>query len=277
MRMLFVTDLHGDRAKYRRILSLAKEKRAYAVINGGDMLPKGGSLHFDQRSFITDFLDAYFEAFEAAGIYHLGYLGNDDLKIHDALFQDVCSKYSRIVNLARTKVKLNAFEIIGMNWVVDYPFQLKDRCRKDIPGYKFQRQFGPGLLSKKEGFDRIPDWFTYAATLPTIEEEMDKLPLPEEMSKAIYVVHMPPADMGLDVCATGAKVGSEAIYKFILKSQPLLTLHGHIHESPAYSFIWKAQAGKTVCVQPGQLDSGRLSYVLFDPLAMKIERIEESV
>jgi len=44
--------------------------------------------------------------------------------------------------------------------------------------------------------------------------------------------------------------------------QPLLTLHGHIHESPDITGIWRNRAGRTWCVQPGQTRG--LSYVLVD-------------
>jgi uncharacterized protein len=62
-----------------------------------------------------------------------------------------------------------------------------------------------------------------------------------------------------------------------MKQQPLLALHGHIHESPVYSGIWKAQIGKTICIQPGQLDARRLSYVICDLASMKVELFEEEI
>jgi Icc-related predicted phosphoesterase len=39
MRVLYVTDLHGSRWKYDRLLEAAKSFQAEVVINGGDMLP----------------------------------------------------------------------------------------------------------------------------------------------------------------------------------------------------------------------------------------------
>ena len=59
------------------------------------------------------------------------------------------------------------FEFVGMNWVVDYPFRLKDRCRMDTADYVFQEQFGTGLLSTPNGWQEIADWISYAKTLPT--------------------------------------------------------------------------------------------------------------
>ena len=276
MKIVYVTDIHGDQAKYWWVFEAAKEMGAQAVVNGGDMLPKEGDLHIMQKEFIEVFLVKYFAEYEKAGIYHLGYLGNDDLGIYDGYFDRICSKYFHVVNLAQARFKLKSFEFIGMNWVVDYPFQLKDRCRKDDKYYEFQRQFGPGLLSRENGFKEIPNWFAYADTLPTIEEELESLPKPKNPTRTIYVIHMPPARVGLDMCQSRETVGSQSIYKFIEKNQPRLSLHGHIHESPSCSGVWKAKIGKTVCVQPGQMRGNALSYVLLDLNKMTVERFEVS-
>lgn len=275
MRILFVTDLHGNIAKYRRVFADAIKHGVTAVVNGGDMLALDGDLHGSQRDFVEGFLSPYFAGYEKAGIYHLGLLGNDDLKIHDEVFNETCGKHKIIVNLAQRRFGLNGYEFIGMNLVSDYPFRLKDRCRRDGPGYVFQEQFGSGLLSTTEGFRELEDWPAYAAKLPTIEDELDALPKPVASGRTIYVIHAPPFGLGLDVINSGEKVGSRAVSRFIKKKRPLLTLHGHIHESPAISGIWKAKIGETVCVQPGQMKAETLSYALIDLESMEMERVEE--
>ena len=92
------------------------------------------------------------------------------------------------------------------------------------------------------------------------------------MRKAIYIVHMPPANLRLDVCSNGERVGSQALYSFIKQNQPLLTVHGHIHESPAMTGFWKAQFGETTCIQAGQTDD--LVYVVIDLETMECERVK---
>ena len=139
----------------------------------------------------------------------------------------------------------------------------------DTAGYVFQRQFGPGLLSTDTGWIDLEDWFSYAQTLPTMEDELSRLVQPTDMSHAIYAIHMPPANMGLDKCAHGLEVGSEAVYQFLQREQPRLSLHGHIHESPACSEKWWGKIGDTLCIQPGQLDA--LSYVSIDLDSMEFE------
>jgi len=269
MKLLFATDLHGSQWKYDRLFQAAKAFQADVVVNGGDLLPKSDSL-FAQGEFITNYLDGYFAQFDAAGIYYLSYLGNDDLRIFLDLFEATCDKYPFVINLAQRKFAIRDFEFVGMNWVVDYPFRLKDWCRMDSKDYVFQEQFGKGLLSSPNGWEELDDWFAYARTLPTIEDELNQLVRPQNMAQSLYVIHTPPAKLGLDKCEHGPEVGSEAVYNFLRENQPKLSLHGHIHESPETSGRWWAKLGNTVCIQPGQLDA--FTYVTINLQSMKFDR-----
>jgi len=104
----------------------------------------------------------------------------------------------------------------------------------------------------------------------TIEADLKRLVRPKCMTQSIYVIHMPPYRLGLDECGDGAKVGSKAVYDFLLECQPKLSLHGHIHESPEVSGRWYAKLGRTICIQPGQL--GPLTYVTIDLRTMEFDR-----
>ena len=79
--------------------------------------------------------------------------------------------------------------------------------------------------------------------------------------RAIFNIHVPPFATGLDTAAllddnlkpivvggeiaTGP-VGSKAVRAAIERYQPLVSLHGHIHESRAV-----AKLGRTACINPG--------------------------
>ena len=91
-----------------------------------------------------------------------------------------------------------------------------------------------------------------------IEDMTSKLKNP---SRSIFNFHCPPYDTTIDsapqldedmkpkLSATGpimAPAGSKAVRAAIEKLQPLLGLHGHIHESKGYFPI-----GRTICVNPG--------------------------
>jgi hypothetical protein len=78
-----------------------------------------------------------------------------------------------------------------------------------------------------------------------------------DMEKAIFNFHIPPYGTMLDIApkisdnltmsgSETSNVGSKAVLEAIKKYQPLLGLHGHIHESKAIHKI-----GRTTCVNPG--------------------------
>ncbi len=266
---LFVTDLHGSRWKYERTLALAGETGADLVVNGGDISPHGRR-HEDQERFYREFLGPHLAAYQRAGIRYLAITGNDDMAAFDGVLDEVCAPLPLADHISQRAVAFGGFTFIGMSLVTDYPFILKDRARRDDAGYPFGHQFGPGVLSTREGFREIPDWPAFAKTLPTIAEELAALPSPGDPSRAVYVLHGPPSGAGLDVARGGVPVGSIATRAFIERVRPPLTLHGHIHESPEESGIWRAGIGDTVCLQPGQTPDrltavvGRLDGMTFE-------------
>jgi uncharacterized protein len=94
-----------------------------------------------------------------------------------------------------------------------------------------------------------------------IEEMVAKVP---DLSHTIFNFHDPPVDSSLDTCPVldwskdppepiiqgGQTVlygaGSKSVRKAIEKYQPMLGLHGHIHESQSV-----AKIGRTTCINPG--------------------------
>jgi len=82
----------------------------------------------------------------------------------------------------------------------------------------------------------------------------------QDIHHSIFLIHVPPVDTAIDeaplledlkikVDVTGIKtthVGSIAVRSSIEKFQPMVSLHGHIHESRGV-----ARIGKTLCVNPG--------------------------
>ncbi len=94
-----------------------------------------------------------------------------------------------------------------------------------------------------------------------IEDMAEKVP---DMKNAIFNFHDPPVDSSLDTCpkldwtkdppeqiVEGGQVvlfgaGSQSVRTAIEKHQPMLGLHGHIHESQA-----AIKLGRTTCINPG--------------------------
>ena len=77
----------------------------------------------------------------------------------------------------------------------------------------------------------------------------------EDLDKSIFLFHAPPYKTKLDRAALDNQkidhvpldvhVGSIAIKRFIENQKPLLTLHGHIHESAEITGSWKDRIGNT--------------------------------
>jgi Icc-related predicted phosphoesterase len=95
----------------------------------------------------------------------------------------------------------------------------------------------------------------------------------DDLSRCIFNLHVPPYDSQLDtaaqldedlrvVVAAGQPklipVGSTAVREAIERFQPLVALHGHVHESRGVTSI-----GRTLCINPGSdYHTGRISGAL---------------
>jgi Icc-related predicted phosphoesterase len=91
----------------------------------------------------------------------------------------------------------------------------------------------------------------------------------EDPARAIFNLHVPPYDSGLDTAAEinpdltvvykngqphEIPVGSTAVHQIIEEYQPLVALHGHIHESRG-----EATIGRTLAINSGsEYNSGRI-------------------
>ena len=103
----------------------------------------------------------------------------------------------------------------------------------------------------------------------------------EDPSRCIFNFHAPPYDSTLDIAQeldanlkpvmVGGQphlipVGSRAVREIIEKYQPLVGLHGHIHECRG-----AVELGKTICINPGsEYSEGILRGVLVNILDGKI-------
>lgn len=269
MKLLYVTDLHGDKNKYEKILEIAIAENINVIANGGDMLPKLGNRHEEQPVFINLYLRDYFKRLQEHNITYLTILGNDDLFFLNELFTSVCEEFSNVHNISGKKVDVNGYEFIGMNNILDHPFGCKDWVVIENH-YIQQQQLSPVAgLSNEYGYDKIFDWFEYAVTkLPHMCDILDALPKPVNPNKTIYIMHMPPAGLRLgQLRYQDLDIGSVDVYEFIKRTQPLLTLHGHIHESPdTEKGKWINYIQNTTCIQTGQteLNDNEMIYAEID-------------
>jgi Icc-related predicted phosphoesterase len=148
--------------------------------------------------------------------------GNDDEEGIDPLLAS-----ERVENPDGRVLRLGEYQVLSCSWANPTPW--------DSPREEPEAQLGSRLAVLGECLDpEIP---------------------------AIFNLHVPPYDTGLDTAAqlddnlavvtTGGQpnmipVGSRAVRTFIETRQPLIALHGHIHESRGV-----AKLGRTLCINPG--------------------------
>src|SRR6266516_1965330 len=83
----------------------------------------------------------------------------------------------------------------------------------------------------------------------------DQLEAPQ---RAIFNLHVPPYDTRLDDAPDLKPVGSHAVRQLIEEVQPVLAVHGHIHESKGETRI-----GRTLALNSGsEYNTGRLHGVV---------------
>ncbi len=145
--------------------------------------------------------------------------GNDDLLAVDS----VIDNSSVFVNPDLKKVFVQEYEMISLSWSNPTPWDTSRECSEEELEEKIE-----GMASQVE-----------------------------DMNTAIFNFHIPPYDTLLDqapklsdklVPSTDETIpaGSKAVLDAIKKYQPMLGLHGHIHESRGIVKI-----GQTICLNPG--------------------------
>jgi Icc-related predicted phosphoesterase len=259
MKIFYTTDLHGSIWKYEATVKILKNAKVDLVIIGADILPNGQTVT-KTKQFITNYLSKFFQQVKIPIIIDFG---NDDFYMFYDLFKECVDKYDHVYISHMSEVMINGYSIIGMHYVPDYPFGIKDWCRSEKDYLTDPSQLGTPVQTVNGYMEDIKDLKEYFRNLPMIEDYLSILPK-SSCKKVIYNMHAPPRNLGFDICNGGhSKVGSYAITKFIMDRKPLLTLHGHIHESSYYSGITiNRLIPETVSIQPGQTRG--FTYCQFD-------------
>jgi len=273
MIFIYATDLHGDSTKYSTILEFAIKYNIKLIHLGADILPKGSEILSIQKSFISGFLKRFYSQAAEAGIKILASFGNDDIYTRKKYFL----KYAELLD--ETPYSQEGYDFSAYNYVPVYPFPLKTACKLDYKGWQPEEYTGRNVdVSPDLGIIPILDLDLYLAEKGTIEDDLKNLKCSE---KTIVAFHCPPANVDLDVCVLNLepreikKVGSKAIYDWLLKNQPKICLCGHIHESYFATGVFKAYIGKTLVIQPGQMK--KTQFVVIDVNEQGIQvKFEES-
>jgi Icc-related predicted phosphoesterase len=293
VRLFYASDIHGSDLLWRKFLGAAKFYDADAAVMGGDLLGKAivpierAAAGTFRARFLGDErvvtegveLDELVGAIRFNGFYPWIASGEEiaaRATDTDELFAEVArGEIRRWVELAegRANGSSNLFVMAGNDdpWYVDEILEASQGivfCDDRIV------RIGEHELLSSSYANPTP-WSSPRelgedALYERLKALADRL---EEPRRAIFNLHVPPYDSGLDRAPelkadftprySGGQpvlkaVGSRAVRQLIEETQPLLALHGHIHESKGETRI-----GRTLALNSGsEYNTGRLHGVV---------------
>jgi Icc-related predicted phosphoesterase len=266
----FASDLHGRISRYEKLLAAIDAEGPDALFLGGDLLPSHGFVGAagEQRydDFLMDFLASRLLGLANRPRVFL-ILGNDDpaSEVPSVLDGEKAGAWEYV---NERSVDLEDLVVYGYQYVPPTPFRLKDWERYDVSRYT-----DPGCISPEEGARTVP---VRAGEVrhATIAEDLEKLTANADLTDAILLFHTPPYQTHLDRAGLDGKsidhvpldvhVGSIAVKRLIEARQPLLTLHGHVHESASRTGHWRDRIGRTHLLSAAH-GGPELALVRFDP------------
>ena len=270
----FISDLHGSTSRYEKLFRAVASERPEGLFIGGDILPSafhaGGWEAEGESGFVRGYLLGRLRELSRGmgNLYPRVFviLGNDDGRAEeDAVIEGDAEGLWTYAHMR--KVPLGEFWVYGYSFVPPTPFLLKDWERYDVSRYT-----DPGCVSPEEGVRSCPvppNELRYS----TIALDLDRLVGEDSMERAVMLFHSPPHRTNLDHGACGGKMvecvpldahlGSVAVRRFIEQRQPLVTLHGHVHEAARLSGSWRDRIGLTHAFSAAH-DGPELALVRFD-------------
>ena len=275
MNCFLVADLHGSIDRYEKLFAVIESDSPDAVFIGGDILPhnlqsvirRGGK----DIDFLRDFLILELSRLRARlskqypQIFII--MGNDDVRCEERSIID--AEQSGIWTYAHKKsVRFDGYDILGYAHIPPSPFLLKDWERYDV-----SRFVDPGCVSPEEGV-RTVEMPENRRKFDTIQQDLETSFGEINPEQTILLFHCPPYQTALDRAALDGRfvdyvpvdvnIGSIAIRRYIERRQPLLSLHGHVHESTRLTGSWRDTIGKTVMFNAAH-DGPELSLIRIDP------------
>lgn len=289
MRILYASDLHGIKLRYEALRELTVEHRPELLVLGGDLFPDEDEISLDRagrqqplfaHGFLRDWLLRVTR--ECHGLQVALIFGNHDWLPTVAATEQLCAELPLHVLDGWTRQPaqsdavagsvIGGIRFIGLSHTPPTPWYVKDFERLD-GGYRpdlFRRgyRWDAALQGARQAGDTADD-----VDPSTLEGLLARVTAPA--GPWVFVAHAPPLQTHLDIKFGGDHIGSAAVRDFIQEQQPMLSLHGHIHESPALSGQIVDRLGRTICVNAGQ-ERGRTRAALIDwtPAAAGEPKIE---
>ena len=285
-KLFFATDIHGSDICWSKFLNAGKFYEADVLILGGDMTGKAvvPLIHQGGNNYRVTLLEQVFDVsgdeevkeiikkIRSRGYYpyvtnpdELIDLQNKPELVHEIFVSQVLRVVQQWMDLADKKLDGTGMKVYccpgndDMN-EVDAVIRAS-RCVVLAEGQVTPLDGVHEMIAS--GWSNRTPWDTHR------EEDEDQLKLRYEAmihqvkdpGNAVYNIHVPPYRSGLDEAPELDKdlrpvlagqslqpVGSTALREAIQTHQPLVSLHGHIHEGRGATRI-----GKTLCINPGSM------------------------
>jgi uncharacterized protein len=302
LKLFFVSDIHGSETCFRKLVNAGKFYGVDVLLMGGDLAGKelvpivGDKARFRGSDF-TFKNDGDLQDFERRVAAVGGYTLQTDEAFVERLRSepDLAEQTLRDLIVARTEAWVELaqqrLEGTGIRLLIGLG---NDDFEELIP----HLDHGP-VAYAKDGTTNLGDFDVVSLgwSNPTpwhtnrecSEEELkDKLAAAingADPATTIFNIHVPPYDCGLDLVPrldeslqiqlVGGQpdmvpVGSTAVAEAIAQHQPVLSLHGHVHQGRGSTRI-----GRTVVVNPGsEYDDASLLGALIEVKPNKVKRCQ---
>ncbi len=284
MKVFFATDIHGSEICWRKFLNAAAFYKADIVVLGGDLTGKvmvpivahtgywqvvvrGETLRMETQQELDDVRKRIRNTGSYPAIVtpdELTNLSSEEGAVDRRFTVEMTQSLDRWLDMADGKLKGGQIPCIlnGGNddiWEID-----------DIIESSPNVSFGEGKMLDLGGFHLVSMGWTNPTPWNTFREApeeqlavkidavVSQIP---DMERAIFNFHAPPYGTGLDEApaldatmrpthggAMMKPVGSTAVRDAILAHQPMLSVHGHIHESRGIK-----KMGRTLAINPGSV------------------------
>ncbi len=284
MKIFFATDIHGSEVCWRKFLNSAAFYKADMVVLGGDVTGKvmvpivayqgywqvtfGGQA---QRLETQEELAEVQRLIRNRGSYptivtpdELSVLSHEEGAVDRRFTVEMIKSLDRWLDMADGKLRGGDIPCIlnGGNddiWEID-----------DVIESSPCVSFAEGKVLELDGFHLVSMGWTNPTPWDTFREAPEEELAAKieavaagvpDMERAIFNFHAPPYGTGLDEApalddklrpthggVVMKPVGSTAVRDAILKHQPMLSVHGHIHESRGIK-----RMGRTMAINPGSV------------------------
>ena len=282
MKIFFATDIHGSEICWRKFLNAAAFYKADVVVLGGDVTGKvlvpilampgywevsfgGQRVRLETQAELEDIQRKIRDRGSYPAVMapdELDQLNEADGSVDRRFSAEMTSGLDRWLDMADAKLRGGEIPCI-LNGGNDDIWEI-DQIIEQNPAVSFAESkvldIG-GFYLVSMGWTNPTPWNTFREApedvlTGKIDAVASQVP---DMGRAIFNFHAPPYGTGLDEApaldgnmrpihggAVMKPVGSKAVRESILKYEPALSVHGHIHESRGV-----AKLGRTLAMNPG--------------------------